>query len=137
MATNLYAKLVDGLPVTTCAAEEDTDLIAQILADGFKPYDDSTKPPAVDGLQSAVAVYHENADRITLKWEIVEHSSEKIAAKIARLQSELAATDYRVVKSYEFTLAGETPPYDPAALHAGRQAIRDRIGELEGLLVKL
>jgi hypothetical protein len=107
-----------------------------ILADGFKPYDDSAEPPDVGEFQAAVAVYREEDDRILLRWETAEHSPEKIAAEIARLQSELAATDYRVVKSYEFTLAGETPPYDPTALHAGRQAIRYRITELEGLLSK-
>jgi hypothetical protein len=127
----LFAKIIDGLPVTTCADEEDTDLIAQLLADSFKPYDDSAEPPVVGEFQAAVADYHENAKQITLRWKTVKNNPEKIAAEIARLQSELAATDYRVVKSYEFALAGEKPPYDPAALHSDRQAIRDRIGELE------
>ena len=130
----LFAKITDGVPTTTCAAEEDTDLIAQLLADGFKPYDDSAEPPAVDGLQSAVAVYHESVDLISLQWEIVETSPEKIAAEIVRLQSELAATDYQVIKSYEYTLAKQKQPYDITGLHAERQAIRDRIKELEGLL---
>jgi hypothetical protein len=131
-----FAKIVDGVPVSTCAGEEETDLIAQIVADGFKPYDDSAEPPVVGEFQAAVPIYHEEDERILLRWEIAEHSPEKIAAEIARLQSELAATDYRVVKSYEFTLAGETPPYDPAALHAGRQVIRDRITELEEMLAE-
>ena len=66
--------------------------------------------------------------------KIVPNSPSKVADEIARLQSELAATDYQVIKSYEFALAGEKPPYDPAALHSDRQALRNRISELEGLL---
>ncbi len=134
MATNYYAKLIDGQPVSTCADEEDTDLIAQLLADGFKPYDDSTERPVVDGLQSAIAVYREDADRIVLEWEVVEACPEKIAAEIARLQALLASTDYQVIKSYEYTLARQRLPYNVDSLHADRQAIRDRITELEGFL---
>ena len=70
----------------------------------------------------------------TLKWKVVKNSPEKIAAEIARLQSELAATDYQVVKSYEYEMTGKKSPYDPTKLHSERQAIRDRITELEKLL---
>ncbi len=131
MATNLYAKLVDGQLVTTCVPDDDPDMEAMILADGFKPYDDSADPPVVEEFQMAVPAYREDTERISLRWEIVEHSPEKIAAEIARLQSELAATDYQVIKSYEYTLAKQKQPYDITGLHAERQVIRDRIAELE------
>ncbi len=134
METKLYAKLVDGQPVTTCVPDDDPDTLALILADGFKPYDDSAEQPAVGEFQSAEATYNENAKLITLKWKVVKNSPEKIAAEIARLQSELAATDYKVIKSYEYTLTKQKQPYDITGLHAERQAIRDRITELEGLL---
>ncbi len=136
MATNLYAKLVDGQLVTTCVPDDDLDMEAMILADGFKPYDDSAEPPVVGEFQAAVPAYREDAEGISLRWEIVEHSPEKITAEIARLQSELAATDYQVIKSYEYTLAKQKQPYDITGLHAERQALRDRIGELEILLSK-
>lgn len=126
-----YAKLVDGALVTTCAAAEDTGLIARITADGFKPYDQSAPQPEVGELQAARAAYREESDRISLRWEIVEHDPEKIEAEIARLQDELAATDYQVIKSYEYSLAGEPSPYNAKALHDRRQGLRDRIKELE------
>ncbi len=128
-----YAKLTDGVLVSTCAAAEDADLIAQITADGFRPYDDSAEKPAVGEFQAAVPAYDETAEGISLRWEIVEHSPEKIEAEIARLQDELSATDYQVIKSYEYALAGEQPPYDIAAVHTERQQIRDRIRTLENL----
>ncbi len=128
-----YAKIVEGVLVSTCAAAEDTDLIAQITADGFLPYDDNAEKPAVGEFQATVPAYRESAEGISLRWEIVENSPEKIDAEIARLQDELSATDYQVIKSYEYALAGEELPYDIAAIHAQRQTIRDRIGALEAL----
>lgn len=47
-------------------------------------------------------------------------------------KNQLAETDYRIIKSMEYQLAGLEPPYDIAVLHAERQAIRDKINELEG-----
>lgn len=59
---------------------------------------------------------------------------ELIREEIARLKSELSATDYKIIKCSECSLAGVELPYDVAELHAERQAIRDRINELEELL---
>lgn len=132
----LYAKIMDGQLVTTCIPDDDPETLEMIIADGFKPYDDSAEQPIVEEFQSAVATYNENAKQITLKWKVVKNSPEKIAAEIARLQSELAATDYQVIKSYEYTLAKQKQPYDITGLHAERQAIRDRITKLEGLLAE-
>jgi hypothetical protein len=194
MATKLYAKLTDGQLTTTCAAEEDTELIAQLIADGFKHYDDSApkpevgipkpavpsdlgdialRPPAsnldtgvdkvvgdrqivvdsksaavdqISGSKSDTAVksavfslsepvptYRDDGYRIVLEWKVVENSPAKVTAEIARLQSELAATDYKVIKSYEYALAGQAAPYDIGALHSSRQALRERIEVLEVL----
>ena len=53
------------------------------------------------------------------------------AEKIAELKKQLSATDYKVIKCAECQLLGEELPYDVAALHAERQAIRDEINKLE------
>lgn len=55
-----------------------------------------------------------------------------VAEQIAELKAELAATDYKIIKCSEAQLVGEILPYDVAALHAERQALRDRINELQG-----
>ena len=52
--------------------------------------------------------------------------------EIWQLKDELAATDYKIIKCSEYQLAGQVLPYDIAELHATRQALRDRINELEG-----
>ena len=54
------------------------------------------------------------------------------AAEIAQLKAELAASDYKIIKCSEAQLVGEALPYDVQELHTERQAIRDRINELEG-----
>lgn len=57
---------------------------------------------------------------------------EKDKEEIWQLKDELAATDYKIIKCSEYNLAGSALPYDIAELHAKRQALRDRINELEG-----
>jgi predicted S18 family serine protease len=52
--------------------------------------------------------------------------------EIERLKKELSETDYKIIKCSEYSLAGVALPYDIAELHAKRQALRDRINELEG-----
>ena len=55
-----------------------------------------------------------------------------VQAQIAELKAELNSTDYKIIKCSEAQMVGEELPYDIAALHAERQALRDKINELEG-----
>lgn len=48
------------------------------------------------------------------------------------LKERLTATDYKVLKNAEAQMAGDALPYDPVALHAERQPLRDEINRLEG-----
>ena len=52
-------------------------------------------------------------------------------ARINALKEQLAASDYKVIKSAEFTLVGEVPPYDLNELHEQREALRAEINTLE------
>ena len=51
--------------------------------------------------------------------------------QINELKKQLEATDYKVIKCSECQLMGLDIPYDIIALHVERQAIRDKINELE------
>lgn len=51
--------------------------------------------------------------------------------RIWTLKEQLAATDYKVVKIAEYLAAGLPAPYDIEQLHAERQALRDKINEIE------
>ena len=50
---------------------------------------------------------------------------------IESLKSELQESDYKVIKCAEAMTIGEEMPYDVASLHKERQALRDKINELE------
>ena len=52
--------------------------------------------------------------------------------EIQELKKQLDVTDYKIIKCSEYSLAGKELPYDIEYLHTQRQAIRDRITELEG-----
>lgn len=66
--------------------------------------------------------------------EITESGVKRISTpkeKIKNLEIEIAATDYQVIKCYEYSLAGLELPYDIETLHTEREAIREQIRELE------
>ena len=50
---------------------------------------------------------------------------------IESLKSELQESDYKVIKCAEAMAVGADMPYDMASLHKERQALRDKINELE------
>ncbi len=58
-------------------------------------------------------------------------SNEKIKEEILDLESSLNKTDYKVLKSYEYSLVGKVTPYNTMDLHQQRQLIRDRINLLQ------
>jgi hypothetical protein len=62
---------------------------------------------------------------------------ERIEQEIRDLTCDLTASDYKVTKYMECTAAGLEPPYDIQAVHAERQAKRDRINELQAILDQL
>ena len=51
--------------------------------------------------------------------------------EIERLKSELQESDYKVIKCAEAMTVGAEMPYDVSSLHTVRQALRDKINELE------
>ena len=74
----------------------------------------------------------ENGDLI-LKYNI-SYNKNKIQENIILLNQQLSDTDYKVIKNMEAQLVNEELPYDSVTLHAERQALRDKINELEQLI---
>lgn len=58
-----------------------------------------------------------------------------INAQINAIKEQIRATDYQIIKSYEYSLVGKETEYDIAALHAERQALRDQINALQDQLL--
>lgn len=61
----------------------------------------------------------------------------QVTAQINDLKKRIAASDYKVIKTYEYTLLGEQTEYDMEAVHAERQVLRDQINTLEAQLAEL
>ena len=51
----------------------------------------------------------------------------EVKYEIVELKKQLAETDYKIIKCYEYQLVGLELPYDIQTLHTERQALRDRI----------
>lgn len=73
----------------------------------------------------------------------MEEMSEKERKKrildqeISNLESQLLATDYQVIKTYEARIQNDKDPYDTEALLQSRQKIRNQINEKQKQMVAL
>ena len=68
-----------------------------------------------------------------------EIDRERIESEIRTFQSKLDAPtsdigDWKIIKIYESRLSGESDPYNYEELKAARQAVRDKINELQAQL---
>lgn len=54
-----------------------------------------------------------------------------INAEIDSLKNQIGASDYQIIKCYEYFLNDLPMPYDVKEIHEERQAMRDKINELE------
>lgn len=61
----------------------------------------------------------------------------QLIAQINDLKEQITASDYKIIKTYEYTLLGEQTEYDIEEVHAERQALRDQINDLETRLADL
>ena len=81
------------------------------------------------------SIYTEPIEPVPTAEELAEIEERKRVAtiqnEIADLKSQLEATDYKVIKCMEYSINGLELPYDMQEIHAERQALRDRINELE------
>ena len=69
--------------------------------------------------------------------EIRRKQQEIINLKCELTSQESEIGDYKIVKTYEARLKGESDPYDTNALLSERQKTRDKINELQTELEKL
>lgn len=72
----------------------------------------------------------QTAEEVYQEWEN-NRNKLMINQEITQKKKQLEETDYKIIKCSEYQLAGLELPYNIAELHTDRQAIRDRINELE------
>lgn len=109
---------------------------ARGLSKEWKPVDpiDEAQMDAGDDNYIVVPHPYDAGNHIAYRYER-KRDLQRVRAEIAGLKDNLAGSDYKVAKCYEASLTGGEMPYDVNALIQERQAARDRINELEALLV--
>ena len=79
--------------------------------------------------------YNERGEYVVVEMDCQQPTAEELMDRrymeIERLKSELQESDYKVIKCAEALTIGAEMPYDVASLHNVRQALRDKINELE------
>ena len=79
--------------------------------------------------------YKERGEYVVVEMDCQQSTAEELRDRrymeIERLKSELQDSDYKITKIAEAMSIGAELPYDAKALHKVRQALRDRINELE------
>lgn len=82
-----------------------------------------------------VRQYKENGEYVVVEMDYQQPTAEEYRymryMEIERMKSELQDSDYKVIKCAEAMAVGAEMPYDVASLHKERQALRDKINELE------
>lgn len=64
----------------------------------------------------------------------MDERREQLEREMVVLECQLRASDYEVIKAYEYSVCGIKAPYDMDAVHKERQAKRDRINEIQKIL---
>ena len=79
--------------------------------------------------------YNERGEYVVIEVDCPQPTADDLRYRrymeIERLKSELQESDYKVIKCAEAICLNEELPYNMTALHKERQALRDKINELE------
>ena len=83
----------------------------------------------INGKRSVVTMQADEA-QIAVSEQVVDDNG-LLLSEIERIKSELQESDYKVIKCAEAMAVGAEMPYNVTELHKERQALRDKINELE------
>lgn len=102
---------------------EDNPFIVELCNDGIAYV--APKPATAPEQDEPVLTEEELAEQER------QNKIQNLDSQISSLKSQLSSSDYKVIKSYEYSLANEEIEYDMAALHEERQVTRTQINALE------
>ena len=81
-------------------------------------------------IEPVAPVQHEPTEE-ELAEQARQQQISQLTVQIDGLKAQIAASDYKIIKTYEYALLGEQTEYDIETVHAERQALRDQINTLE------
>ena len=104
----------------------------------YKPVDpiDESKQETSKEDYTVRIIPYDAGDRISFRYVEVP-DLQKVRNEINTLKESLNNSDYKVIKCYEASLCGEEMPYDIKAIRSERQAIRDKINQIEAKQAEL
>lgn len=129
------AKLQNGL-IEIIDYEKEKNILSQEELCKYKNFISSDCPSFNEDLEILTVSYIESENEIIEKWN-VQIDVSKVNKKIKKLKDSLASTDFIIIKAYEAKLSMSDAPYSQEQLEKitqERQALRDRINELEELI---
>lgn len=107
------------------------DIENSIEVESLPPYEyDSLKQQSCKLVDNSWVLDEEHYNQLVSEFEARKVEQQK-QLEIAQLQKQLDDTDYKIIKCQEYSLAGLELPYDIEQLHNERQALRDKINELQ------
>ena len=107
------------------------DIENSIEVESLPPYEyDSLKQQSCKLVDGNWVLDEEHYNQLVSEFEVRKVEQQK-QLEIAQLQKQLDDTDYKIIKCQEYSLAGLELPYDIEQLHNERQALRDKINELQ------
>ena len=107
------------------------DIENSIEVESLPPYEyDSLKQQSCKLVDGNWVLDEEHYNQLVSEFEARKVEQQK-QLEIAQLQKQLNDTDYKIIKCQEYSLAGLELPYDIEQLHNERQALRDKINELQ------
>ena len=107
------------------------DIENSIEVESLPPYEyDSLKQQSCKLVDGNWVLDEEHYNQLVSEFEARKVEQQK-QLEIAQLQKQLDDTDYKIIKCQEYSLAGLELPYDIEQLHNERQALRDKINELQ------
>lgn len=123
----------DGKECVEIVTEEEQ--IAQLSSE-WKPVDklDYEKISNPEEGFIVIPTPYDCGDHIGFKYE-VKRDIQKILNEIQSIKNSLLDSDYKVMKCYEASLMNNSLPYDMNALYEERQKQRERINELEKIIL--
>ena len=104
----------------------------------YKPVDpiDESKHETSKEDYTVRIIPYDAGDRISFRYVEVP-DIQKVRNEINTLKESLNNSDYKVIKCYEASLCGEEMPYDIKVIRSERQAIRDKINQIEAKQAEL
>lgn len=138
LAKHLYNNMYD------IRTTDEQEVVAQLQSDGYAVCDITTPLPSDDSAYSSYNIelrFNDTTRHYDLHY--YTDAAEIAAEKIKVLETELAESDYKIIKLMEHLLLAmqpvsvkqdDAPDYDIVALHAERAEIRKQIRQLRSAL---